>query len=30
VDGNDGFEKLFMHACDLILTDIKHGTHGRV
>jgi two-component system chemotaxis response regulator CheY len=23
VDGNDGLEKLFMHACDLILTDIN-------
>lgn len=25
VDGNDGLEKLFMHACDLILTDINMG-----
>ena len=23
VDGNDGLEKLFTHACDLILTDIN-------
>ena len=25
VDGNDGLEKLFMHPCDLILTDINMG-----
>lgn len=25
VDGNDGLEKLFMHTCDLILTDINMG-----
>src|ERR1043165_2657224 len=25
VDGNDGLEKLYMHPCDLILTDINMG-----
>ena len=25
IDGNDGLEKLFMHACDVILTDINMG-----
>lgn len=25
VDGNDGLEKLYMHTCDLILTDINMG-----
>jgi two-component system chemotaxis response regulator CheY len=25
VDGNDGLEKLYTHACDVILTDINMG-----
>jgi len=25
VDGSDGLEKLFLHSCDLILTDINMG-----
>ncbi|HZU26946.1 MAG TPA: response regulator [Bryobacteraceae bacterium] len=25
VDGNDGLEKLYMHPCDVILTDINMG-----
>jgi two-component system, chemotaxis family, chemotaxis protein CheY len=25
VDGNDGLERLYTHACDLILTDINMG-----